>query len=167
MTALGSAGQSRREVDGLIGLMIFLGATAMLFAALLLAFAVLRAEAPAWPPPGAPPFPRLAAGLVGALLVAASVALRAGRPRASLTLGGAFLAAQGALWAHLVAVGLGPGAGPLADAFFALMGFHALHVLGGLGALAWARSRRPRGVTIYWDFVLVVWAVIYVAVCLT
>jgi cytochrome c oxidase subunit 3 len=160
----------RRETDAQVGLVIFLGATAMLFAALLLAYAIIRAQVPgAWPPAGTPPFPRGAAAANTIALVAASLALRRGRhwgPWAALGFGAAFLAAQAALWHHLVAIHLGPGAGPLGEVFFALSALHALHVLGGLIALALAGPRRLRLLTIYWDFVLVVWLVVYVAVCL-
>lgn len=163
---MSAAASSRRAaLDGTVGLAIFLGATAMLFAALLLAYAVLRAQAPAWPPPGSPPFPRLGAGANGLLLLGASVALARRRVWPALVLGSAFLAAQVALWRHLVAAHLGPGGGPLGDAFFALSGFHALHVVGGLVALLGTRERRLPLVATYWHFVLVVWAVIYVGVC--
>ena len=59
---------------------------------------------------------------------------------------------------------LGPGTGALGDAFFALSGFHALHVLGGLVAIALllrgrasaeTRLRRLRLATVYMDFVAV------------
>jgi cytochrome c oxidase subunit 3 len=93
--------------------------------------------------------------------------LRAARPRLALACGAAFLVGQVALWRHLVSAHLGPGAGPLGDVFFALTGFHALHVAAGLVVLAGARARRPRLVTLYWDFVLAVWLVIYAAVCWT
>ena len=193
---------ARREVDAQVGLIVFLGATAMLFAALLLAYAVVRAEAPRWPPAGTPPFPRAAAGANTLLLIGASLALRRARrardrarrwTRAALALGTAFLLAQAALWRHLIAARLGPGAGALGEVYFALSALHALHVAGGLVALGLARARRglPAGtlggfplppatdsagrspapstrlrlVTIYWDFVLAIWVVAYVAVC--
>jgi cytochrome c oxidase subunit III len=163
----------RHEVDATVGLLVFLGATAMLFAALLLAYAILRAEAPVWPPAGTPPFPRGAATVNTAVLLAAGLALRAARATgrhglafAGLALGAAFLVLQVALWRHLAATHLGPSAGPLGDVFFALSVLHALHVLGGLVALALTRARRLRLLTTYWDFVLAVWIVIYVAVCL-
>ena len=38
--------------NGAVGMAVFLGACAMLFAALLFAYAVVRAQASAWPPPG-------------------------------------------------------------------------------------------------------------------
>jgi len=177
------AAPARGEVDARVGLLIFLGATAMLFAALLLAYAILRAEAPVWPPAGTPPFPRGAATANTAVLLAAGLALRAagatgqrgragrrstrrGLAFAALGLGMAFLILQAALWRRLAATHLGPSAGALGDVFFALSVLHALHVLGGLVALALTRARRLRLLTTYWDFVLAVWIVIYVAVCL-
>ena len=164
MTAVPAAAR-RREVDAQVGLVIFLGATAMLFAALLLAYAIVRAQAPAWPPAVAPPFPRGAAAVNTLALVAASIALRRGRPGLALGLGAAFLAAQGLRWQHLVAIHLGPTAGALGEVFFALSVLHAAHVLGGLVALAWAGARRRRLLTLYWDFVLAIWIVVYLAVC--
>lgn len=173
MTAAASTVPRRRELDRAVGLLIFLGATAMLFAALLLAYAILRAEAPVWPPAGTPPFPRGAAAANTVVLLAATLALRAARSTdrrwpalAAAALGAAFLALQAALWRRLAATHLGPSAGALGDVFFALSAFHALHVLAGLVVLAATRARPARLLTIYWDFVLIVWIVIYVAVCL-
>ena len=167
------------KLNGAVGMAVFLGACAMLFAALLFAYAVVRMQAVAWPPPGTPPFPRAAAASNGLLLLAAGFALRRARTRGpawaagALGLGTTFLLMQIALWGRLVAAHLGPGTGALGDAFFALSAFHALHVLGGLVAIAIllrprarpdARPRRLRLATIYLDFVAAVWVVIYLAV---
>ena len=171
MTAAAVASQRRRgDTDAAVGLLVFMGATAMLFAALLLAYAILRAQATAWPPAGAPAFPRGAAGANTLLLLAASVALRPrfGWRLAAGLLGAGFLAGQIVLWRHLIAVGLGPAAGPralLGQIFLALSALHALHVAAGLIALVLAR--RVRLVSLYWDFMLAVWAVVYLAVCWT
>jgi cytochrome c oxidase subunit 3 len=173
VTAAVSASPARREIDATVGLLIFLGATTMLFAALLLAYAILRAQASVWPPAGTPPFPRGAAAANTAVLLASGLMLRHARRTgrrwpvaAAAVLGAAFLALQAALWRRLCATHLGPSAGALGDVFFALSTFHALHVLGSLVALAVTRARRLRLLTIYWDFVAAVWIVIYVAVCL-
>jgi cytochrome c oxidase subunit 3 len=162
-------------------MLVFLGACTILFAALLFAYAVVRSQASAWPPPGTPPFPRGAAAMNGLLLIASGFALRRARisgPRwaaLALGLGATFLLMQVTLWGRLVASHLGPGTGALGDAFFALSGFHALHVLGGLVAIALllrgrapaeTRLRRLRLAMMYMDFVAVVWAVFFVAVCL-
>jgi len=172
MTAAAGAARSKRDIDASVGMLIFLATVTMLFAALLLAYAVLRTQAPAWPPAGAPPFPRAAAGVSSLMLLAASFALRRARRRDSLAwlraggaLGVTFLALQVALWRHLVAGQLGPGHGPLADVFFALSGFHALHVAGGLIALAATGKRRLGLLITYWDFVVVIWLIAYFAVC--
>jgi cytochrome c oxidase subunit 3 len=168
-----------RAVTARVGMAIFLGALAMMFAALLLAYAIVRAQAPAWPPAGTPPLPRGVLACNTLLLVAASVALHRRRVGVALALGAAFLVAQALVWRGLAAAGLGPASGIYGSVFFALSGFHALHVLGGLVALAavWARARRAAGggpdaaapalrlVATYWDFVLVVWLVLYLAVC--
>jgi heme/copper-type cytochrome/quinol oxidase subunit 3 len=171
---------STARINGAVGMAVFLGACAMLFAALLFAYAVVRTQAVAWPPPGTPPFPRAAAASNGLLLLAAGFALRRARTggaawaAGALALGTVFLLMQVALWGRLVAAHLGPGTGALGDTFFALSAFHALHVLGGLIAIAIllrprarpdARPRRLRLATIYMDFVATVWVVIYVAVC--
>jgi heme/copper-type cytochrome/quinol oxidase subunit 3 len=176
-----SEASTQKRLTGAVGMAVFLGTCAMLFAALLFAYAVVRTQASAWPPPGTPPFPRGAAASNGLLLIAAGFALRRARTRGpawtavALGLGALFLLMQASLWGRLVAAHLGPGTGALGDAFFALSMFHALHVLGGLiaiavllraGARPEARPRRLRLATIYMDFVAVVWVVIYVAVCL-
>ncbi len=140
MNATATTSARRREIDAAVGLAIFLGAVAMLFAALLFAYAVVRLKAPAWPPPGTPDFPRGGAAANGLLLVAVSAALRGATRRrgwalGALALGAAFLAAQIGLWRHLVGAQLGPGAGAFGDVFFALSALHALHVAGGLVVL--------------------------------
>ncbi|HVU52691.1 MAG TPA: hypothetical protein VHL80_18550, partial [Polyangia bacterium] len=53
----GASASSREEATATIGMAIFLGAVAMLFAALFFAYAVMRAQAPAWPPAGQAPLP--------------------------------------------------------------------------------------------------------------
>src|SRR4029077_4742608 len=94
-----------------VGMAVFVGACAMLFAALLFAYAVVRSQASAWPPPGTPPFPRGAARINGLLLIAAGVALRRARTRGpawaagALGVGTLFLLMQAARWGR-------PGAAP-------------------------------------------------------
>ena len=165
---------------------IFLGAVAMLFAALFFAYAVMRAQAPAWPPAGQAPLPRGALAANTVALLAASLALRGalaaarrddgararGRAWGALALGAAFLAAQIAVWRSLVLAGSGPASGIYGSVFFAISGFHALHVAGGVAALAFAvgRGATPRRLgacALYWDFVLAVWLVFFFAACLT
>ena len=160
---------NRAGVNASVGMAIFLGALTMSFAALLLAYGILRAQAPAWPPEGAAHLPRAVVALCGAntlVLAAASVALRR-RAAAALALGVAFAGLQVVAWRAAVGAGVAPAAGAYASVFFALSGLHAAHVAGGLVALAvvLARGDRPRLIVAYWDFLLAVWAVIYLVVC--
>jgi heme/copper-type cytochrome/quinol oxidase subunit 3 len=167
-----------------VGMAIVLGAWTVLFAALLLAYAVVRTEAPLWPPPGLPRLPRGALAVNTMVLAAASLALRGAvsaarraesarvRPylAGALVLGAGFLALQVLVWHGLVARGLSPRSGVYGSVFFALSGFHAAHVLAGLVVLVTVAARGlrllPLRLTLaYWDFMLVVWAVLYIAVC--
>lgn len=174
-----------------IGMAIFLGSWAMLFAGLFFAYAFVRAGAPIWPPAGAPPLPRLLPGL-NTLVIAASsaVMMRAVRAQelhrarsaarhlgAAALLGATFLVLQAIVWSDLWRAGLVPSGGPYPSVFYAFTVFHALHVLVGLAALAAValRARSPAGATRtsvrlwgwYWHFVGALWLVLYAAVYLT
>jgi cytochrome c oxidase subunit 3 len=180
-----------RDVDATIGMTILLGAWVMLFAALFLAYGVVRVQANEWPPFGAPRLPRGVPALNTLALLASSALLRRGLWRAragdassvataaagAALLGAGFLGAQIVIWSAMLARGLFPSSGVYGSVFFALTGFHALHVLGGvivLVALAIqaARARRTgrtplralRLTALYWDFVAIVWVAMYLAV---
>ncbi|MDB4983455.1 MAG: coxO, partial [Myxococcales bacterium] len=101
---------------------------------------------------------------------------RAGRPTrgrafGALALGVGFLLAQVFVWRGLVLAGGGPASGIYGSVFFAISGLHALHVLGGVVALAAVArgpltARRLGLCAFYWDFVLVVWVLFFVGACL-
>jgi cytochrome c oxidase subunit 3 len=183
---------AHEETTGFVGMVIFLGSWAMMFAALFFAYAVVRLRSPVWPPLDQP---RLPVGLAAAntlllagssaTLQAALVLLRRGRLRplapailASAGLGGLFLGLQILGWWRVFSAGMRPSSGPYASVFFGLTWFHALHVLVGLGALALLGIRAARGAyslprhqpvrlwTLYWHFVGVVWLAMFVTVYL-
>jgi cytochrome c oxidase subunit III len=182
------------DTDALVGMTIILGAWVMLFAALFFAYGVVRVQAPEWPPFGAPRLPRGVPGLNTLLLLASSLTLRRGITQArrgparallpalvlTLVLGAGFLATQLAMWRAMSARGLLPSSGIYGSVFFAFTGFHALHVLGGLVVLAVLvvkAARRDRGdrpwtmplraarlTALYWDFVAVIWVLMYLSI---
>ena len=170
------------RLNGAVGMLIFLAAVhdAVRGAAVRLR-RVARRRRRRGRRPVTPPFPRAAAGGSSLVLLAAGFALRRARTlglaawlRARSALGVRFLLMQVSLWRRLVAGQLGPGTGALGDVFFALSGFHALHVAGRAGrdrpaargrAAPEARARRLRLATTYWDFVAVIWLIVYLAVC--
>lgn len=176
-----------------VGMAVFLGSWAMLFAGLFFAYALVRARAPVWPPLEAPPLPRLLPGLNTLAIAASSAALvravrseELGRARAAsrslaaaALLGATFLVLQVLVWIGLWRDGLVPSSGPYGSVFYAFTVFHALHVLVGLVALAWlavgprartaAAAKTSTDVRLwswYWHFVGGLWIALYAAVYL-
>jgi cytochrome c oxidase subunit III len=168
-----------------LGMRLFLVSLSMLFAGALVAFWVVRAKVSDWPPRGAPPLPRIlmlsTAFAIGAsvTLQGSLVAIRRGnepglerRLATALALGIAFLLCQALAWyeffdrqtfgRHLYAF-----------TFYILTGLHALHVIGGVAALAvvstrakrhaysWAAHAGVRSTAAYWHFLGIVWVVLY------
>ena len=168
---------------GRIGMAIFLGSDATGFGGLLLAYAVLRVQAAGWPDPTLR-FDRPLAAVLTALLLASSAtmtaavaALRAGRPTArrwllaTAGLGAAFVAGQAVEFAALAgAHHLGLASDQAASIFYVVTGFHGLHVAVGVALLlgvARRPAREPCEVTsLYWQFVDLVWIVIFTVVYL-
>jgi cytochrome c oxidase subunit 3 len=178
------------EVTSYVGMVVFLGSWAMMFAALFFAYAMVRSRAPVWPPADQPPLPLLLPGVNTAVVAASSLvvglAVRAhsrGRQRraaralaAAAALGGVFLVLQAVVWVDLWQGGVLPSGGPYASVFYALTTFHALHVVVGLAGLA-ALAVRARGGRspsrsavrlwgMFWHFVGALWGALYVAVYL-
>ena len=180
--------RSRNDATAHLGMVLFLGSWAMMFAALFFAYAMVRAHAGEWPPPGQPPLPLLLPGVNTVVIAASSLLLQRGlraartghtaqiRPAVAgtLVLGALFLLLQGLLWSRLHAAGLHIEDGPYPSVFWALTVFHGLHVLVGLGGLSWvalrartfgpARNVGLRLWTSYWHFVGAVWLTLYLVV---
>jgi cytochrome c oxidase subunit 3 len=84
-----------------------------------------------------------------------------------------FVAGQIVAWRELSTGGYGVSANPASSFFFLLTGLHAAHVLGGVIALgrttarAWSGNDPARlrlGLALcntYWDFLLVVWLILF------
>ncbi len=175
---------------GYVGMVIFLGSWAMMFGSLFFSYAVLRLRAPVWPPLGVTHLPLALPGLNTLILLASSatmqlalVGLRRGRLDqfrggllATLLLGIVFVVLQCVVWADLWSVGLRLDSGTYGGLFYLLTVFHILHVLVGLGLVAWLLApalRRdaiaPRRVPVtltsmFWHFVDAVWLVMFLSV---
>ncbi|SRR6266542_2173543 len=182
--------RAREEWTAHLGMVIFLASWAMLFGSMFFAYGMVRARATAWPPPDLPALPLGVPGLNTVLLALSSVvlqltlrALRRGKTALlgpgigiSFLLGVVFLALQILTWRRLLAEGMTPQDGPYPSVFYTLTCFHALHVLVGIGALAWlcraafagkyspARFLPVRLWTLYWHFVGAVWGVMFLVV---
>lgn len=170
-----------------LGVMMFIGAEVMFFAGLIGAFLVLRLSSDVWPPPSQPRLPVLVTGFNTLVLLASGLtmhaAVRAIRSNHLMQLvkclgvtgllGFVFLGIQGYEWVRLIQFGLTMKSGLYGSTFYALIGLHGLHVLGGLvwvGVVYWqARahrysSRSMTGVEVcsmYWTFVVALWPVLF------
>lgn len=180
--------RARKDATAWMGMVVFLGSWAMMFAALFFAYGMLRARMPAWPPPDLPALPLLLPAANTLVIAASSLALqralsaaRAGRLAAvktalgaALVLAAGFIGLQVHLWRGLWQAGLRPDQGPYPSVFYALTLFHALHVLVGVVALVFLLAGAVRGAhqpgrhlalrlwTSYWHFVGAVWLLLFV-----
>jgi cytochrome c oxidase subunit III len=169
-----------------LGLVLFLVSVSVMFVAVLIAYAVTRSQA-SWVGAGIPPGLWASTALIAALSLMMHRARRSvldNRPRRALAsleivfaLALAFVVAQSLNWraihtdetmSHTL----------YAATFYMLTGLHALHVVGGVvplvivamktrrGEYSSSRAEPVRLLTIYWDFIGVVWLVLLVALWL-
>jgi len=184
--------RAREDFTQTLGMIIALGAWAMMFGALFFVYAGIRSGTRVWPPPGLPPIP-VALPAVNTLVLAASSAalwmgtraLARGQRRAlpgwvlgAIVLGTGFLGLQIKVWRDLWLAGLLPSTGAFASVFYGLTALHAAHVLAGLVVLLVIFARSLRGVYtehnvvrvrvagMFWHFVDVVWVLMFVALYL-
>ena len=169
-----------------IGMVIFLGSWAVMFAGLFFAFSMHRVNAPHWPPASlaSVPFGLPAASTVliilsSLTLMRYSASVKTGE-RASLrrwllrtvVLGVTFCGVQAVLWYGVHGSGLVPSSGPFVGHLYLMTGFHALHVLVGLGlllrlipitdaGLSPKLATNARLVSMFWHFVGVAWILIF------
>jgi heme/copper-type cytochrome/quinol oxidase subunit 3 len=171
---------------GKLGMRLLIASLAVLFAASITGYIVVRTRAEVWPPAGMPALPS-GLWLSTVLIVLSSVTMawavagiRRDRQRPlrlglllTFLLGLAFLASQTVNWFGLVAANVRPGANLYAFTFFVLTWLHALHVVGGLVPLGLVTARAWRGgytagfhpgveyTAMYWHFLDVVWLVLF------
>lgn len=166
--------------------LIFVFTEVMFFGGLVSAHTISRANWPVWPPPGQPRLPVEATAFNTAVLVASAGLLwwagrRFAAGRAVAPLHGAmaagvyFLLAQGYEWVGLLREGLTMQSSTHGAFFYLIVGAHGLHVLAGLGVLAFVRLRLAQSrltdevftaCRVFWYFVVALWPFIYVRVYL-
>ncbi len=175
-----------------LGLLFFLGAETMLFAALVAGYFVVRFQSVVWPPPLQPRLPvgvtglnTLALLLSSLTMVSATRALWRGergrllrRLGTTAALGALFLLVQGYEWARLIHFGLNVSSGAYGATFYTVIGAHGLHVLGALtwllvvllatraGRIGMSRPMPVAVCAMYWHFVVALWPILYVLVYL-
>jgi heme/copper-type cytochrome/quinol oxidase subunit 3 len=165
----------------LLGVVIFIASESVFFLAIVLAYLAYResglATARANLDVG-----RTAIFSIALFASSGTMGLAVGRRSlwwlaATMILGAVFLTGQGAEYARLLALGIGPGSALFGTTFFTLTGLHGIHVLAGLVALValfTANLGRGRAVSavaweavgFYWHFVDAVWVVVFSVVYL-
>ena len=171
--------------SGKLGMWLFLASEVMFFTGLIGAYVVLR-SAPAWPGPeghlSVPIGTTNTLILIGSsvtivLALSASVheRIRAVRGWLLLTmlLGSLFLCIKGYEYSAKFSHHIFPSTNVFWSCYFALTGFHALHVLGGIIFNLWILSRtasealwreqrhRLELAGLYWHFVDIVWIFLF------
>lgn len=166
--------------------MLLIGTETILFGSLISAYQVLRMSAPMWPPEGVPVLkPGLSVFNTLVLLAGWTVAVLAVRTArtdsrvalrrrlqglAGLTV--LFIGLQGAEFARSSLQGITLKTGVYGALFYSLIACHALHMIGGLGFVAWFLIRLHRAssqsvqewtslVQMYWYFVTAAWLVLF------
>lgn len=185
---LSATGAVRQVPPILLGTILFLSSELLFFGGLFASYFTIRSRTPVWPPNGV----ELSTGLVAVatvVLVASSFTLQAGIAAlgrgeeramrrwvvATLALGAAFLAAQ--LFDYTEAP-FAVSSHAYGTLFYAMTGFHGLHVLAGLllmlvvlgrsaqGAYAGGAHADAEAVAYYWHFVDAVWIGLFATIYL-
>jgi cytochrome c oxidase subunit 3 len=172
----------RRPNPTAVGIAIWLASEVMFFGGLFAAYFAIRAANDDWPPHGIH-LDTVRAGLFTLVLVASSFTLHAAErgshpgarnwTLATLGLGVIFLANQAAEWAGN---DFSVSTNAYGSMYYALTGFHGLHVAVGLVLLAIVGLRDPdapssvpglrQATTWYWHFVDVVWVGLFTTIFL-
>ena len=186
--ALGAEAGVRRVPNGVLGMLIFVAAEVMFFAALISAHTIARSTVlgGVWPPPGQPRLPVERTAFNTAVLLLSGVLLwlanryMNSKPRVArrylegaVLLGIAFVSLQGVEWVALLREGLTLRSSSHGAFFYLIVGAHALHAVAAVFALAWVYFLMRRGrrmpaafaaTQVFWYFVVLVWPVIYLRV---
>ena len=184
-TTLASGHEDRAATTvptGRLGIWWFLASEIVIFGGLVTCYVLFRLRHPEW---GALAAHTLtAAGALNTFVLLTSsltvvlahdAASRGKHQLAALALlqtlfgGAVFLGVKAFEYGHEIAQGFTPNAGLFWSFYYAMTGLHALHVLGGLVAIAVVQRSVARGrhlrrveyVGIYWHFVDIVWIFLF------
>lgn len=175
----GPDGRGHRRRTSFVGLVIVLVSASVLFVALVGAFIARRATGDDWVSMHKPPILWLNTGILIASSALLDRSRRSLRERnraafnkwwtAATALGALFLVGQAVAWKQLNAEGIFVATNPSSSFFYVLTAVHALHLIGGLGALVYVDVQAIRlqlgpakrtiidVSAVFWHFLDVLW----------
>lgn len=162
------------------GLPLFIISEICIFLSLFISYWMMRLYAESWPPAGTPEINTTIPLIMTVLLVSSSATIHVAEEKLehgdlggfrlwlilTLLLGSLFLGCTVYEYSHLIEHGFVPSTNSFSSAFFAITGFHASHVVVGLGTFIFVLIPAFFGKTnktfvlcasVYWHFVDVVW----------
>ena len=184
---------SRRPLvpSSVAGMLIFVTAEAMFFAALISAYDIVSAGSVEWPPADQPRLPAVTTAfnslvllLSGWTIFKANRKFTAHPPHsiaasrlllATILMGSFFVLFQGFEWIRLIGFGLTMVSSSYGSFFYLIIGTHALHAVAALIVLNLTYVKLRAGVMtkeqfwgaqVFWYFVVGLWPILYVLVYL-
>ncbi|HJM62724.1 MAG: cytochrome c oxidase subunit 3 [Roseibacillus sp.] len=173
------------------GMLIFLTAEVMFFAALISAYLIVSSGSSDWPPPDQPRLPALSTAfntlallLSGGMIFHANLtyARSSGSSRrttrlllTAILLGSFFVLFQGFEWVRLIKFGLTMKSSTYGSFFYLIIGTHALHAVAALVVLVLVYRNLKRktlapenfwAAQVFWYFVVGIWPILYILVYL-
>jgi len=177
------------KIANSIGMTVLLVSFSMLFASMLLGYAVYRASSESWPPMGMEPMPITFPLLSTALIIVSSLtySLFAASYETkkyknskiylglTLMLGLGFMVSQFELWSQMKEMGYVVETGIFASLLYAFTWVHAAHIVAGILSLLFMlffvlkeehHENMAMNIGKFWHFLDIVWVVIFVTLFL-
>ncbi len=172
-----------QEIISSVGMIVALVSFAMLFATLMMGFAMFRLTAPVWPPAGMTKPSLLLPSLSTLCIFLSSVCYMKFEKNmadnrgliATIVLGFIFMIIQTLLWHSLKTQGIYVSSGIFPSIIYAFTWIHAAHIVAALAMLIWLYRNVQKGVTPttqrqagntgkFWHFLGIVWFIMFVTI---
>ena len=170
------------EIKASVAMIATLVSFGMLFASLMMGFAMFRFTAPVWPPEGMAR-PSLLLPTLSTITIFLSSIFYIWFEKThnrnglilTIVLGFSFMLIQSMFWHQLKSQGIFVSSGLFASIVYAFTWIHAAHIVAGLGLLIWllttglnemnAKSQiRIANVGKFWHFLGIVWLIMFVTI---
>ena len=163
-----------KKIVSSIGMTVALISLAMLFATLMMGFAVYRFTTPIWPPQGIQKPSLLLPSFSTLSIFFSSMAFSRRRFFLALFLGLMFMSFQFLFWRTLKSQGIFSTSGIFGSIIYSFTWIHAAHIIAGLCLLVWliVKTKHPMSglentisnVGKFWHFLGIIWAIMFVTI---